>query len=187
MFIYTLCRQLMDEDNDGHSDINRDDGTYIRLAFDVLSRFGVCREDLPISQGGWPYDLQKLHVLPSLKAMRSATGHRIHSYYRITETGDSRLDSIVSALQGSHPVVFGTQLDSSFLKVNDATPIGIPTGKSIGGHAMIVVGYVGGLFIIKNSWGLDWGENGFGFMRPEYLAWSKTSDLWVPTKGMAFR
>lgn len=188
MFIYALCRQLMDEDNDGHSDINRDEGTYIRLAFDVLSRFGVCREDLPVSEGGWPYDLSKLHVLPSIKAMRAATGHRIHSYYRIWETGYDRVEKIHEALQGRHPVVFGTQIDSSFLKVKDATPVGPPRGTLIGGHAMIVVGYIAGKgFIIKNSWGKSWGEGGFCFMEPEYLAWTNTYDLWVPTKGMAFK
>lgn len=188
LFIYTLARNLMDTDGDGRGDIDQDDGTYIRLAFDILSRFGVCREDLSIAKGGWPYDLAKLHVLPSLKAMRAATGHRIHSYYRIDETGDDRLDEILSALRMNHPVVFGTLINSNFSQLRSEGPVGPPKGATRGGHAMMVCGYLSGKgFLIKNSWGSDWGDGGFCIMTPEYLAWENTWDIWVPTKGTMFR
>lgn len=182
LFPYTLARNFMDMDRDGKGDIDKDDGTYIRLAFEVLSKFGICSEKV------WPYDQSKVSTLPSLKAMREATGHRIHSYYRISETGDARCDAIISALRSNHPVVFGTLIDTSFGKVRNLTPVSYPTGATRGGHAMIVVGYLSGKgFIIKNSWSKDWGENGFCVMKPEYLAWSKTNDLWVPTRGSSFK
>ena len=187
LFVYTLARNMVDEDGDGHSDINKDEGTYIRLCFDVLSKFGVCREDIPAGQGGWPYDLSKAFILPDLKAMRAATAHRIHSYYRIYETGNDRLEAIMAALQGLHPVVFGTTVDESFRRINDLTPWS-PTEADIGGHAMVVVGYLRGLgFIVKNSWGADWGENGFCIMKTEVFTSSKTRDIWVPTSGTLFR
>jgi len=188
LFVYTLCRNLMDEDQDGRSDIDKDDGTFIRLAFDVLSKFGICREDLPINKGGWPYDLQKLHTLPTIKSMRSATGHRIHSYYRIFESGNDRLEKIVAALRGNHPVVFGTLVGQEFMDLRDEGLIGPPAKNVLGGHALLVVGYIQSKgFIIKNSWSKNWGDNGFCIMRPEYLSWDETSDIWVPTKGMPFR
>jgi hypothetical protein len=187
MFVYTLARNLVDEDRDGQGDIDKDKGSYIRLCFDVLSRFGICREDLPPEQGGWPYDLTKISVLPSLKAMRAATGHRIHSYYRITEAGSNRVDRIIEALRANHPVVFGTQIDQAFTKASGDSLITIPTGATVGGHAMIVVGYFSGKgFLIKNSWGKSWRDDGFVFLTPEYLAWEKTQDIWVPTKGAEF-
>jgi hypothetical protein len=188
LFVYTLARNFMDMDGDGRSDIDKDEGTYIRLCFDVLSRFGICREDLPAGKGGWPYDLDKLHTLPDLKAMRAATGHRIHSYYRITGTGEDRLDEVISALRSKHPVVFGTNINSAFRKVSSLKPIGAPDGATIGGHAMLIVGYLEGKgFIIKNSWGSGWGAKGFCVMAPDYITWSGTRDIWVPTKGMMFR
>lgn len=190
LFLYTLCRNMMDTDNDGRGDIDKDEGTYIRLAFDILSRFGICREDIPVSKGGWPYDLQKLHTLPSLKAMRAATGHRIHSYYRIDETGQDRVEAILAALRAQHPVVFGTLVTKGFTQRRDAGPIGPPKdGEAIaGGHAMMLCGYdrTKG-FLMHNSWGKAWGEDGFAYLTEDYLAWGKTWDIWVPTKGMAFR
>lgn len=188
MFVYTLARNFMDMDGDGRSDIDKDEGSFIRLNFEVLGKFGICREDIDAGKGGWPYDISKVHDLPDLKAMRSATGHRIHSYYRIGVTGDERVEEIISALRSNHPVVFGTNINSAFRKVGSLDPISPPDGVTIGGHAMLIVGYIAGKgFIIKNSWGAGWGDKGFCIMTQEYLAWDGTRDLWVPTKGMTFK
>lgn len=187
MAIWTLCRNMMDSDRDGRSDIDQIKGTYIRLAFEVLKLFGVCREDIPVSKGGWPYDLNKMKVLPSIKAMRAATGHKIHSYYRIGETGEDRLEALVDALRSRHPVVFGTLVDNTFKRLRNKGPIGPPKGATVGGHAMMLVGYDSALgFLVKNSWGKGWGDGGFAYMTPEFLSWSNTWDIWVPTKGSMF-
>ena len=40
-----------------------------------------------------------------------------------------------------------------------------------GGHAVTVVGYLpNGRFIIRNSWGTAWGDKGFGYASPKYIA-----------------
>jgi hypothetical protein len=197
LFIYTLARNFMDSDGDGRSDIDKDKGTTLRLCFEVLSKFGVCREDLPIDQGGWPYELEtfsdlpkRLNELPSLRSMRAATGHRIHSYYRIEDSDSARLDLIIAALRANHPVVFGTDVSEAFtmMRGSAANLVGPPKGPIAGGHAMVVVGYLKGQgFIIKNSWGKSWGLDGFCVMKPEYLAWERTRDLWVPTLGTSFK
>jgi hypothetical protein len=188
LFIYTLARNLMDMDGDGRSDIDKDAGTYIRLCFDILARFGICREDLGSKEGGWPYDLDKIATLPSLKAMRAATAHRIHGYYKIYEDGDYRLEFILEALRAYHPVVFGTSVTRAFTQLRGEGPVGPPEGQTtIGGHAMMIVGFDSQKgFLIKNSWGDFWGNGGFCYMTPEYIAWSGTSDIWVPTKGTEF-
>lgn len=193
LFVYTMSRNFMDMDYDGRSDINRDEGTYLRLCLEVLSKFGICREDLDISQGGWPYEIdrlgrvKRLYRLPTLKAMRAATGHRIHSYYRIVSTGQDRLDEVLAALRSNHPVIFGTLVNQSFVDLRNSGPVGPPEGATKGGHAMIILGYISGKgFLVKNSWGREWADSGFCFMTPEYIAWSKTSDLWVPTRGVTF-
>jgi C1A family cysteine protease len=183
LFVYNLARSMMDIDQDGCGDINYDDGTYIRLAFSVLSKFGICEES------DWPYDLRRnLYRLPSIIAMRRATGHRIHSYYRITAKGEERCDEIIKALRARHPVVFGTTIADDFSKLRTEGPVSHPTKNLNGGHAMVCVGYLRGKgFIIKNSWGRTWGSDGFCIFTPDYMSWSKTRDIWVPTLGTTFR
>lgn len=183
LFVYTMCRALQDLDRDGKGDVNHDDGTWVRLAFYVLQTFGICTE------ATWPYDLKKnLYRLPSLKAMREATGHRIHSYYRIASSGQTRLDLIIDALRANHPVVFGTQITKEFMSLRGRGPVERPKGNVFeGGHAMMIIGYLPEGFLIKNSWGPGWGEDGFCVMRPEYLTWKHSGDFWVPTLGTTFR
>lgn len=187
LFVYSLARNQVDSDGDGKSDLDKDEGTYIRLCFDVIWKYGICREDLPAGKGGWPYDTSKVHVLPDLMAMRSAVGHKLHSFYRIEETGQSRIDAMLQALRAHHPIVFGTEVDEAFEDLSDATPW-VRTQPSKGGHAMVVVGYIDGQgFIVKNSWGTGWGVEGFCFMKPDVFLAPETVDLWVPTMGVMFR
>jgi C1A family cysteine protease len=181
LFIYSMARSLMDDDGDGEGDIGKDEGTYIRLCFEILSRFGVCDEKV------WAYDESKVFTAPSIKALRQAVGHRIHSYYRIKELADARLDAMVAALQAKHPIVFGTQIDQAFMQRSGPGVVGPPTGATAGGHAMLCVGYVNGNFLVKNSWGKGWRDNGFVLFTPEYMTAAITTDLWVPTLGTVFR
>jgi hypothetical protein len=177
LFVYAMSRI-----RGGDLKLEHDEGTHIRTAFDTLSRFGVCDEYL------WPYDEKLVGVSPSLKAQRQAVGHRIHSYYRIDSDGDQRLTDIVTALRAKHPVVFGTLVSDEFQRAKDRTPLQRPgpDAKILGGHAMIIVGYIGGNFLIKNSWGPGWGSHGFCLMSPEYVTWQSTWDLWVPTLAIDF-
>ncbi len=39
-----------------------------------------------------------------------------------------------------------------------------------GRHAMLIVGYVGNFFTLKNSWGTDWGDQGFCYIPKNVLA-----------------
>jgi hypothetical protein len=43
-----------------------------------------------------------------------------------------------------------------------------PSGQH-GRHAMLIVGYVGNFFTVKNSWGTDWGEAGYCYVPKKVL------------------
>jgi hypothetical protein len=43
-----------------------------------------------------------------------------------------------------------------------------PSGQH-GRHAMLMVGYTGNFYIIKNSWGTDWGDNGYCYVPKKVL------------------
>lgn len=173
LFIYNLARTE-------EGILDQDAGTHIRTAFDVLSRFGSCPEAL------WPYDESKVFTSPSLKSQRAALGHKINSYYRVDSTGPDLINDLVSALRAKHFPVFGTQVTKAFEQLSGFGPVSTPgSGDSIaGGHCMVVCGYIGGNFLIKNSWGSGWGKNGFCLFTPDYMMWSQTNDIWVPTLGI---
>ena len=40
--------------------------------------------------------------------------------------------------------------------------------STLGGHCVALVGYVYGRFIVRNSWGLGWGDKGFAFAADSY-------------------
>jgi len=70
-------------------------------------------------------------------------------------------------------------------------------GGSCGVHSVLAVGYtplmdsdgvVRPFFIIKNSWGTDWGDKGYGYMSSEYvdqLCRSSVGVTSVPEAGPA--
>ena len=159
-------------------DTDKDEGTYVRNAFASLANLGVCSEDL------WQYDESKVFAQPNIFAYGQANSNKIDSYYRIDD--DKRLDQIEQALKANHPVVFGTAIPDTFTKYySQDNVVWEPQSKNIGNHAMIIIGvrYRNSKreFLIKNSWGTSWGNNGKTWMSESYIAWDQSNDFWVPT------
>lgn len=182
LFLWWNGRNEMDPPR--HKDI--DSGCYNRLIMDIASRFGVCREKL------WPYDENVLPpnneprpiVRPSLSAYRDARGHMTSSYHAILDHGDVRLEKIVKAIQATPGVMFGTGIGPSFGDCEDKV-IHKPQYTN-GRHAMVIVGYDRNksAFKVRNSWGKDFGVNGYCWMHEDYIAWRGTNSFWVCTKGV---
>lgn len=61
-----------------------------------------------------------------------------------------------------------------------------PTERSVGGHAVLAVGYSDDdkRFIVRNSWGTGWGMQGYFSMPYDYLSNSSLSnDFWTIRRG----
>jgi len=57
-----------------------------------------------------------------------------------------------------------------------------PTEQEDGGHCMLIVGYnnENRTFLVRNSWGTAWGQQGYGAMPYDYiLSPKRTTDLWT--------
>lgn len=170
LFVYFNSRKY-------HNEEKVDKGTYIRYAFASLKKLGVCLEST------WDYDVNKVFSQPNLKAYKEGDDNTITGYYSITSSGKDRVNDICVALSKNHPVVFGTVIGNDFAN-NNRYIYDVPT-KTIGGHAMIVVGYrktsSGVEFKIRNSWGSSWGDHGYTWMTESYIKSNLSSDFWVPT------
>ena len=96
------------------------------------------------------------------------------------------VDKVKKAIANKNPVVIGMQVSSSFYKAKGAWN-GIHIGTP-GGHAMVVVGYddtkYGGAFEIMNSWGTNWGNNGFIWVKyDDFKAQTKTAYVLIDKEG----
>jgi len=167
LFPYYNARSDMNE-------VDKDEGCNISIAMGTLNRHGVCREIL------WPYDVTNVFMQPSVKAYIDGFKHRASNSFKIMSYGQELYESIVTALRANHPVVFGAQIYSSLLK--STGPVALPAGTSIGRHAMLIVGVdtTVNAFIVRNSWGQFWGDQGYCYIPIDYVLNSaEASDFWI--------
>lgn len=172
LFLYYNAR-LQTQDTD------KDEGTYIRLAFATLTSLGSCAE------ATWPYDLNNVFIRPSWSAYQEALPRKIKSFYRIDAVNGTELvTAIKQALQAQHPVVFGMTVDQDYMDTGSDGMVSMPKANRVntGGHAQCIVGYDDNTmrWIVKNSWGTGWGDGGYAYVPYAYLDASDASDFWVP-------
>jgi C1A family cysteine protease len=173
LFIYYNERVI-----DG-SPVSQDTGSQVGTGIKVLASLGGPNEEL------WPYVESKFADKPGASVYTAATEHKIHSYHNIDST--NRIE-IMTCLAEGYPVAIGftvyEQMESQAMATNPYLQLPAKGEQSIGGHAVVIVGYltVAGVlyFIIRNSWGTDWGKNGYFFMPASYATDPDlASDFWT--------
>jgi C1A family cysteine protease len=159
--------------------VNEDSGAMIRDGIKTLVNQGVCSETL------WPYDISKFADKPTDECYEDALNHQITSYYRITA-----FDQMKVCLAEGFPFVFGFMVYSSFQtqEVDNTGIVPMPKlwQKPLGGHAVLCVGYDDSkqMFIVRNSWGENWGIKGYCLMPYKYLKSTRLSaDFWTIRRG----
>lgn len=166
-------------------DTGLDEGTFIANAIDSLRTLGVCREET------WPYDVTKVFAQPPLRAYKESLDNKVLEYYRIYGGATSRADGVEVAVRANHPVTIATAVDNSFIAYHGGGKVWMPPSSWVGYHAMIVVGVrttANGRreFLLRNSWGAGWGDNGHVWVDESYIGWVETSDTWVVTRVPGF-
>jgi len=150
-------------------------GSYIIRAMEYMTKQG----SVPYSQ--FPYNDRDCSTQPDMGLIRNASQYKMRGFNRLT-VGDRNdaidLRAIKENLAQGAPVVIGMMVGESFMHGMLGKDLWIPEANDrsmmgFGGHAMCVVGYddrkYGGAFLIMNSWGPEWGTNGFGWVRyPEF-------------------
>lgn len=163
-FIYSLDKSV----NKVYSPC--DDGLTFSQYFNVLEGIGNMRQAYPPSTHcsfNWnDYSGELDEEL--LDYLAASYPYRIDNYGPIDLDDAGWLDVMKFFLANDVPVVIGASIDEDF-EVLGSNSSGLWTykgeqGQIIGGHAMCVLGYnddkFGGAFLVRNSWGSSFGENG---------------------------
>lgn len=167
LFIYYFERMLL-------GTINYDSGAYIRDGIKSVNKYGAPLERL------WPYLINKFRQKPNSNALNDALRRKVTRYERVADHA-----GCIDALNNGYPVVIGFDVYPSFLKINKTGMMVYPDKKKercIGGHAVLLVGYdsTAQHYIVRNSWGTSWGDNGYFYMPFRVIQDSTMSaDFWI--------
>ncbi len=152
-----------------------DDGAMIRNGVKTLRNDGVCPETL------WPYRVRRYAEPPPPPCYAAAAGHRVLSYHRVRGLAEMR-----RCLAEGYPFVFGLTTYAAFEgpRVARTGRVDLPQRGEAekGGHSVCAVGYDDRTrrFLVRNSWGADWGRGGYFTLPYEYAANPRlASDFWT--------
>jgi C1A family cysteine protease len=156
--------------------IPQDAGAQIRDGVKSVATLGAPNET------DWPYDVAQFAHKPPPTAYTDAMQDVVTSYARVArDTTQMR-----GCLADGFPFVLGFTVYESFESqaVADSGILNMPASgeKVLGGHAVVAVGYDDSKrsFIIRNSWGSNWGLKGYFWMPYEYLQNDHlSSDFWT--------
>jgi C1A family cysteine protease len=155
--------------------VNSDSGAMIRDGVKSVNKLGVCKETT------WPYIIAKFKTKPVKKAFTEGLKYESKVYSSVGQD----MNSVKSCLASGDPIVFGFTVYESFegpdVAKNGIMPMPAKKEKSLGGHAVLAVGYDDSKkwMIIRNSWSNKWGDKGYFYMPYDYFFSKLTSDFWV--------
>lgn len=173
MFLYKTSRRLLGWTGDT--------GAYLRTTIKALRIFGAPPER------EWPYALDLLDSEPEAYTYAYAQSFRAMAYGRLDgygKDGDQTLRSVQQCLADGYPVVFGFPVYTSIERMQpgeDIVVLPTPGGRdrTIGGHAVLAVGYDEENLIFRNSWGTGWGRAGYGRLPFAYVTKQLAVDFWT--------
>lgn len=194
LFLYKVTRNLMHWTGDT--------GAFLRTTMAAMVLFGVPPEEF------WRYIISDYDKEPSGFLYAFAQNYQTIRYYRYDPPStptDVLLNRIKTNIAAGLPSMFGFTVYSSINQANTSGKIPFPTGgeRRLGGHAIDAVGYddnmkikntnpggieTKGALLIRNSWGVGWGDNGYGWLPYEFVLkglaidwWSIIKQEWIDT------
>jgi len=146
-------------------------GMYPRDVMEILQKYGS------IAEKEYPYkgkNQDKINI--STKVCERAVNFKIKNYARVATIDALKRALIADGLcfAGFPAYNFG----ETFWKANFGD-------ESLGGHAVAIVGYDKKGFILRNSWGITWGDKGYGLF--PYKDWGIQWEIWTAVDEASFR
>jgi C1A family cysteine protease len=149
-----------------------DSGAQIRDGIKSVGSQGACAETL------WPYLENQFAVRPSPPCYKIARTHPAVSYSRVAQD----LGQLKACLAAGYPFVLGITVYESFesdgVAASGIVPMPANSETVLGGHAVMAAGYddASSRFLVRNSWGSDWGMGGYFTIPYAYLTDDNLAD-----------
>ncbi|MGE5655487.1 MAG: C1 family peptidase [Actinomycetota bacterium] len=193
LFLYKVARNLMNAFGDV--------GASVRETMKAMAAFGVPPEKY------WPYEVDKFDEDPPAFCYSYAQSYKTLKYFRLDRsdlTKEILLFQIQAVLVAGFPCIFGFTVYSSIYNEENINKGYIPypsKGDQVaGGHTVVAVGYDNykeikysdgkgksiGALLIRNSWGTEWGQKGYGWLPYDYITKGLTADWWSLIKAEWF-
>ena len=156
--------------------VDTDGGAQIRNGIKSVASDGACPEKM------WAYVEASFATPPPAPCYQYAKLHPAVQYDRVMQdTGQMK-----ACLAAGYPFVFGFTVYEGFESdaVAKSGMVGMPgsTETEVGGHAVMAVGYNDSVsrFLVRNSWGAEWGVGGYFTIPYAYLTDADLADdFWV--------
>lgn len=172
-----------------------DSGLTITDGIKELNRYGAPPES------GWPYVTSRFTTKPPAPSYAEGLLHEAVKYAQVGQTPNE----MRACLTAGTPFVIGFMVYDSFesptTELNGVVTMPKSTETALGGHCILAVGYLPGAqlraafskqgestanivdttmyYIMRNSWGADWGHGGYCFMPEAYLTGTLSDDFWT--------
>lgn len=163
-------------ERDMEGTVGYDSGATIRDSIKTINKQGVCDEKI------WPYDISQFKIKPTNNCYIEGRKNHSIEYNQLVQN----IEQLKSALINNNPIIFGCSVYESFesekVKTTGIIPIPSDSERLLGGHAIVLAGFDDQKkwFIFRNSWGPDWGDNGYGYIPYEYVLDNDLcSDFWI--------
>ena len=185
MFLYYKARtspKLLGGKSVPSTDIK---GVNIRCVLQILQNIGCC------SELSWEYKKDLIYTEPTLDICELAQKYKINKFYKIDQKDEDSsviLNKIKIILSKEIPIACAFYMPVSIKSASTAKSGMVDYAWLTNyGHAVTLIGFDNnykrngqeGCLIFKNSWGKEWGDNGFGYLPYSFVLYKKCYDLWV--------
>ncbi|KAL1525176.1 hypothetical protein AB1Y20_020046 [Prymnesium parvum] len=167
LFIYYVGRKVDQKRWSDPAKKPKDEGMTLSGAIEAMQLKGA-----PLERT-YPFDLTLVNAKPTEEAFVEARKFKVSA----SRSVNVDLDEMRRCLAEGHPIIFGLKLTKAFFnpprsgRMKTPNPDD-PQSAEHGMHAMLIVGYMDReqVFIVRNSWGENWGVGGYCYVPYDYAA-----------------